>query len=87
MASSTPGVPSRSRVRSAAELGELVHRRRKSLRLTQVEVAGLAGVGDRFLRELEHGKPTLHVGKVLRVLNRLGLEAWIEPRSGRNPRP
>lgn len=55
-------------------LGGLVRDRRKSLGLTQVEAAGLCGVGERFLRELEHGKSTLEIGRVLRVLGSLGIE-------------
>ena len=50
------------------QLGELVRQRRKSLGLTQIEAAGLCGMGERFLRELEFGKSTVQLGKVLQVL-------------------
>jgi len=40
-------------------LGEFVKRKRKSLKLTQKEMAEKAGVGLRFVRELERGKETL----------------------------
>ena len=39
-----------------------------------------SGVGVRFVSELENGKPTLEIEKVLRVLSRLGLEVTITPR-------
>lgn len=61
-------------ITSTTLLGELVRDQRKSLGLTQVEAAGLCGVGERFLRELEHGKPTLELGRVLQVLDGLGIE-------------
>ena len=55
-----------------AELVEFVRAQRKRVQLTQVELAELAGVSDRFLRELEKGKPTAEVGKVMIVLATLG---------------
>lgn len=54
-------------------LGERVRRRRKALGLTQREAAGLCGVGERFLREVEQGKPTAEIGRVLQLLRGLGL--------------
>lgn len=42
--------------------------------------AGLAGVGTRFLGDLERGKPTVRLGLALQVLERLGLEVRIAPR-------
>jgi len=62
------------KILSIATLGGLVRDQRKSFGLTQVEAAGLCGVGERFLRELEHGKSTLEIGRVLRVLSSLGIE-------------
>lgn len=45
-----------------------VKERRKQLRLTQPELAMRAGVGLRFVRELEQGKKTLRLDKVNQVL-------------------
>lgn len=58
-------------------LGRFVRAQRKERRLTQLEVAELADVSDRFLRELEHGKPTAEIGKVIEVLAVLGYD--LEP--------
>lgn len=69
----------------AATLGRLVRQRRKKSGVTLAEAAGLSGVGVRFLHELEHGKPTTSLGKVLQVLQRMGLEVWIGPRGARQP--
>ena len=69
-------------VDSAAAIGRLVRQRRKAGRLTQAEAAALCGVGTRFLSELERGKATAELGKVLRVLRGLGLELAVTPRGG-----
>ncbi|MBU0570439.1 MAG: helix-turn-helix transcriptional regulator [Candidatus Omnitrophica bacterium] len=45
---------------------------RKKNGLTQVEFAKRAGVGLRFLRELEQGKTTVRMDKITRVLDFLG---------------
>lgn len=63
--------------------GEALRQRRRSLGLTQLEVCDLAGVGPAFLYELEHGKPTVRLDKVLAVLEVLGL--GLELREGREP--
>lgn len=58
-------------------IGAFVRAKRKELRLTQLEVAELAKVSDRFLRELEHGKPSAEIGKVIDVMAVLGFD--LEP--------
>lgn len=59
---------------SAAELGQLVRKTRKEQGLTQLDLAGLAGLSNRFVIDLERGKETLQIQKVLDVLALLGLE-------------
>lgn len=49
-------------------LAEFVKAKRKEYKLTQKELAAKSGVGLRFLRELEQGKPTLRMDKVNQVL-------------------
>jgi y4mF family transcriptional regulator len=51
---------------------EFVKDRRKSLNLTQDELAKKAGVGLRFLRDLEQGKRNLRIDKVNQVLALFG---------------
>lgn len=53
-------------------IAEFVRRRRKAQGLTQVELAERAGVGLRFVRELEQGKPTVRRDKVEQVLALFG---------------
>ncbi|WP_210328900.1 helix-turn-helix transcriptional regulator [Mesorhizobium amorphae] len=58
---------------SASDIGRLVRRAREVRHLSQQSFADLAGVGRRFLSELENGKPTLELGKVLKVAQAAGI--------------
>lgn len=53
-------------------LGLIVRRERKGLELLQTELAAASGVGIRFIIDLEAGKPTLQLEKVLQVIRTLG---------------
>lgn len=64
------------------DLGTLVRRVRKAQGLRQDQLAGVAGVGLRFIVDLEAGKPTIQLGKVLKVLETLGCEISITPPAG-----
>ena len=55
-------------------ISEHIKSRRKEHELTQVELAERAGVGLRFLRELERGKSTVQLDKVNMVLKLFGEE-------------
>lgn len=55
-------------------LGDFVKRMRKNTKLTQPELAEKAGVGLRFVRELEQGKETLRLDKVNQILQLFGYE-------------
>lgn len=55
-------------------LADFVKDKRKSVKLTQPELAEKAGVGLRFIRELEQGKETLRLDKVNQVLQLFGYE-------------
>ncbi len=55
-------------------IAEQVRDRRKALRLTQDDLADLAGCSPRFIRALEAGKSTVRMDKLLDVLDALGLE-------------
>jgi y4mF family transcriptional regulator len=57
---------------SSAEFGNTVRAARKSAGLRQDELAGAAGVGVRFIVDLEAGKATAQLGKALQVLEALG---------------
>lgn len=63
----------------AEELGMIVREARREAGLTQAQLAGAAGVGLRFLIELEGGKATAQLGKTLAVLHVLGCQVRIDP--------
>lgn len=71
-------------VSNVASIGALVRERRKRAAMTQAQAAALAGVGTRFLSELERGKETVELNRVLQVLHRLGFELMIKPRGPRS---
>lgn len=56
------------------KIDEYIRKKRKLLNLTQQELAERAGVGYRFIRELENGKPTVRMDKVNQVLLLFGEE-------------
>lgn len=60
-------------IKSITDISEVVKKRRKSLGLTQSECAAMCNVGNRFFSELENGKETLHIGKVINCLQILGI--------------
>jgi y4mF family transcriptional regulator len=60
-------------IETPQHLGEIVRKARKALRLTQPQLALAAGVGVRFIVDLEAGKPTVRLENVLRVLQALGI--------------
>lgn len=67
---------------AAKELGGAVRRRRRLLRLTQLQLAKLAGCGADFLYDLEAGKTTIQLGKLVDVLRVLGLQLRLESGTG-----
>lgn len=70
-------------IHSVRDLGATIRTARKQAGLEQKDAAGLAGVGLRFLSDLERGKPTVRMDKVLQVLDVLGLELTVRPRRSR----
>lgn len=73
-ASTTDPTPS-----PTAVLGAAIRAQRRRLGLQQTVLADLAGVGVAFLYDLERGKPTLRIDKVLAVLDALGLGLTVAP--------
>jgi y4mF family transcriptional regulator len=72
-------------ITSAAEFGEALVRARRGLGLTQRELALAIGVGERFIVDLEAGKPTAQLGKALAAAKAAGMrladtaEVVVEP--------
>jgi y4mF family transcriptional regulator len=72
-------------VRSSGEIGALIRAYRKRSTLSQLDLAGLGNTGNRFIVDLENGKPTVQLQKVLDMLDLLGLEAVIRSKASRLP--
>ena len=60
-----------------AALGRKVRELRRAQKVTQAQLAGLANTGTRFVSDLENGKKTCQIGKMLRVLETLGVDMLI----------
>jgi HTH-type transcriptional regulator/antitoxin HipB len=60
-------------IRTSVEFGATLARARRALGLTQRELALAIGVGERFIVELEAGKPTAQLGKALAAAKAAGM--------------
>lgn len=74
----------KNRAVTVADIGSAIRKKRKEDGLTLADAAALCGVGYRFMSDLENGKETVQVGKVLKVLTALGLDMTIEARKWPN---
>jgi len=61
-------------ITSPQQLGLLIRATRKAQKLRLDDLAGTAGVGHVFVREVERGKETVQLGRVMRLLGELGIE-------------
>ena len=62
---------------TVAEIGARIREIRKAQGLSQDTLAGLAGTGQRYISELERGKPTARIGEMLKVINTLGAGLYV----------
>ncbi len=67
-------------IRSTSDLGAAVRSRRKQLGYTQAFLASYAGVSSSFLSDLENGKETIQLNKVLEIISLLGMDLFIQAR-------
>lgn len=65
---------------NADDLGRIIRRRRKDAGLTQQQLADESGCGLVLVSQVERGKPTAQIGKVLELLSALGLDVEIRER-------
>lgn len=65
-------------IQSTQQLGQALRSARKILGLTQSELALAAGVGVRFIVDLEAGKPTVRLETVMRVIEALGGQVMLD---------
>jgi len=69
-------------IKTTQDIGTLVKQTRKQLNLTQEMLAQLSNVGARFISDLEKGKPTCEIEKVLKVVSNLGIRITMEQANG-----
>ena len=55
------------------DLGKIIRDARKAQALTQADLAAISSTNRRFISEIEHGKATCQIGKILSVLSSLGV--------------
>lgn len=68
------------RVKSTTELGALLRKKRKAQGLTQAQVAEHCGISPRFISEVERGKASAEIGKVMYLLETLGVDLIVDTR-------
>ena len=56
------------------QIGAMVKKTRKARQVTQRQLALVAGTGLRFISDLENGKPSCEIEKVLKILQALGIQ-------------
>jgi HTH-type transcriptional regulator / antitoxin HipB len=61
------------------DIGELIRKTRKTLGVTQQDLALTSGTGLRFVIDLEKGKETCEIGKALTILQTLGVKLILTP--------
>lgn len=62
------------RIINAVDFGNLIRTSRKKAGLTQIALAAASGVGERFVREVEKGKPSCQLNKALLLAQMLGIK-------------
>lgn len=66
------------KISTPQDLGLIIRAARKQQRLRMDDVAGSAGVGPVFVREVERGKPTVQLGRVMQLMAELGVELRVD---------
>lgn len=61
-------------ITTAKDFGNFIRTTRKKAKLTQADLAAASGMGERFVRELEKGKPSCQLEKALLAAQMLGIK-------------
>lgn len=62
----------KTKITNIQELASYLKSLRKAQNLTQNDLAGITGLGRRFISDVENAKETAQIGKILHLLNSLG---------------
>lgn len=71
-----------TRIDSPEALGAVIRRERKRQGLRQADLAAMTGSSHVFLGDVERGKPTVQLGRVLKLLDELGLRLSVDAPDG-----
>ncbi len=74
-------------IRSSAEFGALVREHRKKQGWTQTQLAKRCGTGERFIVDLENGKPSCHLEKSLIAARTVGIDLGDLKSAAQSPTP
>jgi transcriptional regulator with XRE-family HTH domain len=66
------------KVSSVADIGTISRAMRKSAKVRIDDLAATAGLSKQFVTDVELGKPGVHLGKVLQMLDELGIYVYVE---------
>lgn len=69
-----------TKIQNISEIGREIRARRRELGYTQAFLAEYAGVSASFISELENGKPTVQLDKMMYILSLLGMDLCIARR-------
>jgi transcriptional regulator with XRE-family HTH domain len=75
---STPHAPKPFRLYTAASVGPAIRHYREEAGLTQEQLAEMAGLNRSYLSELERGRETEQMRRILRLLKLLGVRATLQ---------
>lgn len=75
--------PSSQKVKTAEEIGQIIRKRRNELGFTQSDIASFMGCSQRLISEIENGRGTVGVQKILDLAMGLGLDFTITARGGK----
>ena len=70
------------KINNTKTLGETIRARRKELHYTQAYLAEFTGLSVTFISDVERGKTTAEIEKIIRLINVLGLNLLVEKREG-----
>ncbi len=68
------------RITDSEELGNIIRNRRKELKYTQAFLSEYTGLSISFISDVERGKPTVEIGKVIQLTSILGLDINVDVR-------
>lgn len=68
------------RIADSRSLGQLIRDRRKELGYTQAYIAEFTGLSVTFISDVERGKKTAEIEKIIKLLHTLGMDLLVEKR-------